>query len=113
MKLDDFEFGSRLVATHASNAHVVKAFNTLYARFMDGDLSGSRRFLAIAGDEFEAKNSFTVFAKQLGFFVKDLGNLDGGEELMHFGSFLSANHFTVGDDVLDVMIDKEQINFIK
>ncbi|MCT0016864.1 NADP oxidoreductase, partial [Lactococcus lactis subsp. lactis] len=32
MKLDDFEFGSRLVATHASNAHVVKAFNTLYAR---------------------------------------------------------------------------------
>ena len=76
---DDSVTSSELLQTRLPGAHVVKAFNHIYARHIttDGLPPGSRdrRALAIAGDDLVAKAQVTNLIDGFGFDVVDIGPL--------------------------------------
>ena len=88
MQVEDFGDGtsSERVASLAPGAHVVKAFNTLFARFIAAETrrEAGRSLLFYAGDDTGAKERFAAFADGLGFAPVDLGGLHSG------GGFMAA-----------------------
>ena len=87
--------GSELVATLAPNARVVKAFNTLHAKYIAAEPRhpAGRQVLFYAGDDSAAKTTFHELTDGFGFAPVDVGNLRGGGRLMQVGGGpLSALH---------------------
>ena len=88
MQVEDFGDGtsSERVASLAPGAHVVKAFNTLFARFIAAETrrEAGRSLLFYAGDDAGAKERFAAFADGLGFAPVDVGGLHSG------GGFMAA-----------------------
>ena len=78
---------TELVARHASEARVVKAFNTIYWEHLrdQGDSDkplDARRVIPLAGDDAEAKATVGAIVQALGFAPLDLGGLrDGGRRM--------------------------------
>src|SRR5215217_3211833 len=76
---DDSSTSSELLQSRLSGAHVIKAFNHIYARQIttDGMPSGTRnrRELAIAGDNTAAKAQIAELIDGFGFDVTDVGPL--------------------------------------
>jgi predicted dinucleotide-binding enzyme len=73
---------SELLQAQLPGAHVVKAFNHIYASALtaEGLPAGdpSRRALAIAGDDADAKAVVAAFIDSIGFDVVDAGPLSEG-----------------------------------
>ncbi|HEX4253389.1 MAG TPA: NAD(P)-binding domain-containing protein [Pseudonocardia sp.] len=87
--------GSEIVADHAPGARVVKAFNTLYAKYIAPDPrhAEGRQLLFYAGDDAAAKSAFREVADGIGFAPVDAGSLrDGGRLMQVGGGPLSALH---------------------
>jgi len=60
----------------ATNARLVKAFNTIGAEHMtDARFPGGRAYALIAGDDADARTTVAGLAEQLGFEPVDLGDL--------------------------------------
>ena len=90
--------GSLLLQSHFPDTKIVKAFNTLYAQYLDGNTTGARRFLAFAGDDDDAKSTVKAIFSAMGYYPYDVGSLALGNATMEFGAVLSAQHFTVPND---------------
>jgi len=88
------ETPSEFVANRAPGAHVVKAFNTLYAQYIAADPRHpeGRQLLFYAGDDTAAKATFHEVADSLGFAAVDAGSLREGGRLMQIGGPLSGLH---------------------
>jgi 8-hydroxy-5-deazaflavin:NADPH oxidoreductase len=88
MKVEDFGEGtsSERVAELAPGAHVVKAFNTLFARMIAADPrhSEGRQLVFYAGDDAGAKERFAACVEAWGFATVDAGTLHAG------GAFMAA-----------------------
>lgn len=87
--------GSELVSGHAPGAHVIKAFNTLYAKYIAADPRHpeGRQLLFYAGDDAGSKEKFHGVTDGLGFAPVDVGPLREGGRLMQIGGGpLSALH---------------------
>ncbi|HEY2060548.1 MAG TPA: NAD(P)-binding domain-containing protein [Amycolatopsis sp.] len=86
--------GSEFVAGLAPGARVVKAFNTLYAKYIATDPRHpeGRQLLFYAGDDIDAKAAFQQTAAEIGFAPVDAGSLREGGRLMQVGGPLSALH---------------------
>lgn len=87
--------GSELVASLAPGARVVKAFNTLYAAYIEPDPrhEAGRQVLFYAGDDLAAKAGFRDLFDGIGFAPVDVGLLREGGRLMQIdGGPLSALH---------------------
>lgn len=79
-ELDDFsETSSGQLQRHLAGAHVVKAFNHIFASAITEDAqdagTSGRRALAIFGDDDRAKQTVTEFIDTIGFDVVDGGPL--------------------------------------
>ncbi|ANY05863.1 NADPH-dependent F420 reductase [Pseudonocardia sp. HH130630-07] len=85
---------SEFVASRAPGAHVVKAFNTLYAQYIAADPRhpDGRQLLFYAGDDTGAKATFHGLAESIGFAAVDAGPLREGGRAMQIGGPLSALH---------------------
>ncbi|SDP41605.1 NADPH-dependent F420 reductase [Lentzea jiangxiensis] len=88
------ETASEFVAGRAPGARVVKAFNTLHARYIAADPrhAQGRQLLFYAGDDEAAKADFHAVADTIGFAPVDAGTLRDGGRLMQIGGPLSALH---------------------
>jgi predicted dinucleotide-binding enzyme len=87
--------GSEWVAMLAPGARVIKAFNTLHARYIvpDPRHPAGRQVLFYAGDDTAAKATFHQVIDGLGFAPVDVGPLrDGGRLMQVGGGPLSALH---------------------
>lgn len=84
---------SETVAMALPGARVVKAFNAMYARYIDGETEGGRRVLFYAGDDGDAKAQASDMFRKMGFYPHDLGNLAMGGRIMQLGGPLAAAHF--------------------
>ncbi len=87
--------GSEWVASLVPGARVIKAFNTLYARYIAPDPrhDDGRQVLFYAGDDAEAKTAFHELFESVGFAPVDVGRLREGGRLMQVGGGpLSALH---------------------
>jgi predicted dinucleotide-binding enzyme len=87
--------GSEWVAALAPGARVIKAFNTLHAKYIEPDPRhpAGRQVLFYAGDDAAAKAIFGELADSLGFAPVDIGALrDGGRLMQVGGGPLSALH---------------------
>jgi hypothetical protein len=87
---------SELIAAHASDARVVKAFNTIpweQLRDQARPADDGRRALPIAGDEAEAKKVVADLIDEIGFDAVDAGPLAAGRALQP-GSSLFLGHLT-------------------
>ncbi|WP_345761594.1 NADPH-dependent F420 reductase [Diaminobutyricibacter sp. McL0608] len=89
---------SELLQEQLPGAHVVKAFNNIFASALtaDGLPAGNpdRRALAIAGDDADAKAAVTAFIDSIGFDVVDAGPLSEGwryqKDTPSYGARLTA-----------------------
>jgi len=88
------ETTSEFVASQAPSARVVKAFNTLFAKYVAADPRHpeGRQLLFYAGDDSNAKDALRSVADEIGFAPADAGSLREGGRLMQVGSLLSALH---------------------
>ena len=85
---------SEVVAKALPGARVIKAFSSLYAQYIDGEVNGGKRVLFYAGDDLEAKSIVKGLFDQMGFYPVDLGSLAvGGKMMQYVGGPLSAKHF--------------------
>lgn len=87
--------GSEVVAALAPGARVIKAFNTLWAKYIEPDPRhpAGRQVLFYAGDDAAAKAVFHDLVDSFGFAPIDLGGLrDGGRLMQVGGGPLSALH---------------------
>ncbi|GAB3612337.1 NAD(P)-binding domain-containing protein [Humibacter ginsengisoli] len=80
-ELDDFsETSSGQLQRHLAGAHVVKAFNHIFASAITEEAQDAgttdRRALAIFGDDTAAKRTVSEFIDTIGFDVVDGGSLD-------------------------------------
>ncbi|MBG6238675.1 putative dinucleotide-binding enzyme [Mycetocola sp. CAN_C7] len=70
---------SELVQAHFADAHVVKAFNHIYASAITDDAQSAgtaeRRALIVAGEDAGAKKKVSEFIDAIGFDVLDIGGL--------------------------------------
>jgi predicted dinucleotide-binding enzyme len=92
--------GSEITAAHAPGARVIKAFNTLYAKYIESDPrhEAGRQVVFYAGDDAEAKATFGALLDQIGFAPVDIGALRDGGRLMDVnGGPLSALHILKQD----------------
>jgi predicted dinucleotide-binding enzyme len=92
--------GSEVIAALAPGARVIKAFNTLYAAYIEPDPrhDAGRQVVFYAGDDTEAKTSFHGVLDQFGFAPIDVGGLHDGGRLMQVGGGpLSALHILKQD----------------
>jgi predicted dinucleotide-binding enzyme len=87
--------GSEITAAHAPGARVIKAFNTLYAKYIQPDPrhDSGRQVVFYAGDDTDAKTTFHSQLDEIGFAPVDVGALREGGRLMDVnGGPLSALH---------------------
>ncbi|WP_035796049.1 NADPH-dependent F420 reductase, partial [Clostridium akagii] len=86
---------SETVSKALPGARIIKAFSSLYAPFIDGEVNGGKRVLFYAGDDLEAKSIVKGLFEQMGFYPVDLGSLAiGGKMMQYVGGPLSGEHFT-------------------
>lgn len=83
---------SEVVAKSLPGARVVKAFNTLSGKYIDGEVKGGRRVLFYAGDDKEAKLTINKIFKEMKFSPIDLGTLALGGRIMQLGGPLAGTH---------------------
>ncbi|MDI3288563.1 NAD(P)-binding domain-containing protein [Polyangium sp. 15x6] len=91
---------SEVFADLVPGARVVKAFNHLKPRLVEGDprAEGGRRVLFYSGDEARAKAEVAALIERLGFFGLDLGTLAVGGRLVQFpGGPLPAHNLVKFD----------------
>lgn len=76
---------SEMVAAHANDARVVKAFNTIYWEHLRDQSAPAgkerRRTITIAGDDADAKKAVADLIDQIGFDSVDAGPLAAGRAL--------------------------------
>jgi len=86
---------SQLVAALAPGARVVKALNNMIVSNLEADpvLNGARRVAFVSADDNEAKKEVTIFLKELGYSVIDLGNLRDGGLIQQAGGPLAGRDF--------------------
>jgi hypothetical protein len=75
---------SEMLATHTTDARVVKAFNTIYwehLRDQAAPAGADRRAIPIAGDDDAAKKMVTELLDDIGFDAADAGALADGRAL--------------------------------
>jgi predicted dinucleotide-binding enzyme len=87
--------GSEVTAAHAPGARVIKAFNTLYAAYIEPNPrhDAGRQVVFYAGDDTDAKATFAALFEEIGFAPVDVGALREGGRLMDVnGGPLSALH---------------------
>jgi 8-hydroxy-5-deazaflavin:NADPH oxidoreductase len=92
--------GSEIVAAHAPGARVVKAFNTLYAKYIEADPrhEAGRQVVFYAGDDADAKATVGAVIDEFGFAAVDIGPLrDGGRLMQVNGGPLSGLHLLKQD----------------
>ncbi len=92
--------GSEVIAALAPGARVIKAFNTLYAAYIEPDPrhDAGRQVVFYAGDDTDAKTTFHGVLDQFGFAPIDVGGLhDGGRLMQVDGGPLSALHILKQD----------------
>jgi len=95
---EDTTTSTELLAAHAANARVVKAFNTmkwtdLGERGSQGPLD-ERLVLLVAGDDQEAKDRVSALVEQIGFAPVDTGGLAEGGRRQQPGSSLYVKPLT-------------------
>lgn len=72
------------IAKAVPGAHIVKAFNTVFAQVLDGgaDFGNDEKVsIFIAGDNDQAKQAVTTLAKSMGFLSIDAGSLKNARYL--------------------------------
>lgn len=80
------ESGAEQVQTMASNSHVVKAFNTVFAQHMDkGHVHGEKLTVLLASDDASAKKRVSKLAREIGFDAVDAGPLKNARWLETLG----------------------------
>jgi 8-hydroxy-5-deazaflavin:NADPH oxidoreductase len=103
MQVEDFGDGSssERVASLAPGAHVVKAFNTLYARMIAADPvhAEGRQLVFYAGDDAAAKARFAEVVEAFGFATVDVGSLHDGGRLIAVGGGPLAGFHALKQDV--------------
>lgn len=78
--------GAEELAKLAPRAHVVKAFNTVFARNMStGKVAGEPLALFVAGDDPRAKESVMSLGREIGFEPVDAGPLKAARYLEPMG----------------------------
>lgn len=84
---------SRVIADAVPGAHVVKAFNGMWARVLGRkpDDERGKRVLFLAGDDKAANQTVSDLVASWGFAPIDLGSLDAGGLLIQFGGPLTAH----------------------
>ena len=92
---------SEVVSKALPGARVIKAFSSLYAQFIDGEVNGGKRVLFYCGDDLEAKSIVKGLLDQMGFYPVDLGSLAiGGKMMQYVGGPLSGENFTQIKEVI-------------
>ncbi|MDT5281204.1 MAG: 8-hydroxy-5-deazaflavin:NADPH oxidoreductase [Mycobacterium sp.] len=93
------ETGSEWVARHLPGATVIKAFNAMYAVYIEADPRhhDGRQVLFFAGDDDAINAEFAEFGEALGFAPVLLGGLREGGRLMQLDGPLSALHVVKQD----------------
>jgi 8-hydroxy-5-deazaflavin:NADPH oxidoreductase len=88
------ETGSEWVARHLPEATVIKAFNAMYADYIEADPRhhDGRQALFFAGDNDAVNAEFAEFGEALGFAPVLVGGLRDGGRLMQLDGPLSALH---------------------
>jgi len=78
-------------------AHVVKAFNTVFAQNQSTGKIGSERLtLFVAGDDAKAKQTVMRLGKDIGFDPVDAGPLKAARYLEPMGMFMISLGYTLG-----------------
>lgn len=85
---------SQVIGELAPGARIVKAFNTLPAAILASDprKQGGRRTLFLSGDHTKANIKVSAVIEALGFSAIDLGPIDQGGRLQHFGGPLMVHN---------------------
>lgn len=85
---------TQVISELAPGARVVKAFNTLPAAVLASDPRphGGRRVLFLSGDHPAANAEIADLMDALGFTGIDLGPIDQGGRLQHFGGALMVHN---------------------
>lgn len=87
--------GAEELAKLAPRAHVVKAFNTVFARNMStGTVAGEPLALFVAGDDAAAKESVMRLGREIGFEPVDAGPLKAARYLEPMGVLSISLAFT-------------------
>jgi 8-hydroxy-5-deazaflavin:NADPH oxidoreductase len=92
--------GSEIVAAHAPGARVVKAFNTLFAEYIEADPrhEAGRQVIFYAGDDTDAKATIGSILDEFVFAPVDIGPLREDGRLMQVnGGPLSGLHLLKQD----------------
>jgi 8-hydroxy-5-deazaflavin:NADPH oxidoreductase len=89
--------GAETIAALVPRAHVVKAFNTVFAgNIVAGNKNGQPLDLLIAGDDDDAKAAVTSFGEKTGFRVIDTGALSQSATLEALAFLHMQLQFTRG-----------------
>jgi 8-hydroxy-5-deazaflavin:NADPH oxidoreductase len=81
--------GAKELQKKIPDAHIVKAFNTVFAEHMDDGHVGDQQIsLFIAGDSKEAKAQVLQLARDIGFDAVDAGPLDTAKNLENMGNLI-------------------------
>ncbi|MDR7098968.1 putative dinucleotide-binding enzyme [Lysobacter niabensis] len=85
---------SQVIGELVPGARIVKAFNTLPAAILASDprKQGGRRTLFLSGDHTDANIKIAALIEALGFSAIDLGPIDQGGRLQHFGGPLMVHN---------------------
>jgi predicted dinucleotide-binding enzyme len=83
---------SELVVAQLPGARVVKAFNSLFAAWIEAEpvQLGGKRVVFVSGDEADAKHTVKELSSTMGFAAIDLGGLVEGGRLQQAGKPLAA-----------------------
>jgi 8-hydroxy-5-deazaflavin:NADPH oxidoreductase len=100
--------GSELVASLIPEAHVIKAFDNMYGRYIAADpvTEAGRRILFYAGDDAPSKELFGSVVAGFGYAPVDLGPLRMGRLMQVGGGPLTGLH-AISDESLGCV---EKIN---
>jgi 8-hydroxy-5-deazaflavin:NADPH oxidoreductase len=91
---------SAIVADHAPEARVVKAFNSILMKnFEEGPTQGGvRRVLFVSGDDDAAKDQVRGLIEALGYAVIDLGGLEDGGRMQQGDGPLAGKDLLLSAD---------------
>ncbi len=79
-------------------AHVVKAFNTVFAQHMDkGSVRGQQLTLFAASDDQQARGTVLDLGRQIGFDPVDAGTLSNARQLEALGYFNIQLGYVLGN----------------
>lgn len=89
--------GAEIIASHANNARVIKAFNTVGAETIENNSSiKSEVFLPVCGDDMEAKDTVIDLANRIDFNAINAGPLNIARYLEPFAMMWIQLAFTQG-----------------